>query len=116
MVRYTDGQDALALRQRFYQTARDLPVIPTQVLQDGDMPADEARELIAARAEQRALAAESVFGGHYLRGHELEALTEGRAVFNGSTDAYLDERYGPDRVSHVWGVGWFLDMPHIDNP
>ena len=38
-------------------------------------------------------------------------MSEGRPVYNGCIDIDLAEAYGTERVTHVRGVGWFLDLP-----
>ncbi|MBM0230504.1 hypothetical protein JNW91_00615 [Micromonospora sp. STR1_7] len=68
-----------------------------------------------AWAERDAQIAESVFGGHLLRAAEIDQVTRGMPVFSGCTSVYLAECYG-DRVQHVMGVGWFLDLPAPDEP
>lgn len=78
--------------------------------------ADKAEAFAAeldAWAERDAQIAESVFGGHLVRSAEIAEVQQGRPVFDGCTSVYLGERYG-DRVRHVQGVGWFLDLPTAD--
>lgn len=100
-----------ALLAAYREQVEHLPVLPREVLDDPDMDLETASALTDARSVERAAVASRVFGARLLTAPGIAAAAEGRSVHVGMIQHALGETYGPGRVTHVAGVGWFLDLP-----